>query len=607
MNRRSGDGFRGRDVFCEGARLQACRKGQPENPALAAERQGPQGLKADALAAPAGTAKAVSFHLFRHGNGRTAVVLGLLLFFSLAALGQSGGELKFYLHSDPKTFDPLRVADDASETIRYLTGGVLLRVNRRTQQAEPELATSWTIARDGRSITFTLREQVYYSDGSPFSAEDVAYTVQRLMDPVLHSPTGDAFRSGSGAVRTHVDSPVRITITFPAPVAGLDKLFDQVAIVSSRSANRERAALGPFYVADYKPDSYVLLKRNPNYWRRDAAGRQLPYLDSVRLGIQPNRDIEMMNFRRGEIDLINWLDSEYFDRLASQSPAVVHDAGPGLDSEQMWFNQAPNAPIPAYKRQWFRSTNFRRAISQSINRADLSRVVYGGHAQPAAGPVSPANKFWFNAGLHAPAYDPTGALRLLQQEGFRLEGASLRDRESHAVEFSIITNAGNKARERMATMIQQDLGKIGINVHVVTLDFASLLERITESYNYEGALLGMVNTDLDPNAQMNLWLSSAENHQWNPRQKSPETAWEAEIDRLMKEQASSLEPAKRKACFDRVQEIAVEQQPFIYLVNKNALSAVSATVANASPVVLRPQTYWNIETLSLRLQTASKH
>jgi peptide/nickel transport system substrate-binding protein len=536
--------------------------------------------------------------------------LALLLFLLLAlsaALGQSGGELRFYLHSDPKTFDPLLVSDDASETIRYLTGGVLVRVNRRTQQGESELATSWKISRDGRSITFDLRQHVYYSDGTPFSAQDVAYTVERLMDPGLHSPTADSFRSGAGAVRTHVDSPARITITFPAPVAGLDKLFDQVAIVSSRSPNKERAALGPFYVADYKPDSYVLLKRNPNYWRHDAAGRQLPYLDSVRLGIQPNRDIEMMNFRRGQIDLINWLDSEYYDRLARQSPSLVHDAGPGLDSEQMWFNQVPNAPIPAYKREWFRSTNFRRAISAAINRADLSRVVFGGHAQPAVGPVSPANKFWFNAKLHAPAYDPSGALRLLQQDGFRLQGSSLRDREGHAVEFSIITNAGNKPRERMATMIQQDLGKIGINVHVVTLDFASLIDRITESYNYEGALLGMVNTDLDPNAQMNMWLSSADNHQWNPRQKSPETAWEAEIDRLMKEQAASLDPAKRKACFDRVQEIVVEQQPFIYLVYKNALSAVAADVANASPVVLRPQTYWNIETLSVGVQTASKH
>lgn len=539
---------------------------------------------------------------------RRSVALVLFLLLSLsAALGQAGGELRFYLHTDPKTFDPLLVADEASVSIRYLTGGVLVRANRRTQQAEPELASSWTTSRDGRSITFNLRQGVYYSDGTPFSAEDVAYTVQRLMDPALHSPTGDSFRSGSGAVSTEVHSPTRITLTFPAPVAGLDKLFDQVAIVSSRSPNKERAALGPFYVADYKPDAYVLLKRNPNYWRRDAAGRQLPYLDSVRLGIQPNRDIEMMSFRRGDIDLINWLDSEYYDRLAVQSPSLVHDAGPGLDSEQMWFNQVANAPVPAYKRVWFRSTNFRRAISQAINRDDLCRVVFAGHAQPAAGPISPANKFWFNAKLQAPVYDLSGALRLLQQDGFRVQGSTLRDREGHAVEFSIITNAGNKPRERMATMIQQDLGKIGINVHVVTLDFASLIERITESYNYEGALLGTANTDLDPNALMNMWLSSAENHQWNPRQKSPETAWEAEIDRLMKMQAASLEPAKRKTCFDRVQEIVVEQQPFIYLVNKNALSAVAASVANASPVVLRPQTYWNIETLSLHPQTARKH
>ena len=538
---------------------------------------------------------------------RLLVAILFLLLALSSAFAQAGGELRFYLHSDPKTFDPLLVDDDASEAIRYLTGGVLVRVNRRTQQAEPELATSWTITRDDRGITFNLREPLYYSDGTPFSADDVAYTMQRLMDPALHSPTGDSFRSGVGAVRTHVDSPTRITITFPAPVVGMEKLFDQVAIVSSHSPNKERAVLGPFYVADYRPDSYVLLKRNPNYWRRDAAGRQLPYLDSVRLGIQPNRDIEMMNFRRGEIDLINWLDSEYFDRLASLAPALVHDAGPGLDSEQMWFNQVANAPIPAYKREWFRSTNFRRSVSEAINRADLCRVVYGGHAQPAAGPVSPANKFWFDAKLHPPAYDPTSAVRLLQQDGFHLQGSTLRDRQGNAVEFSIVTNAGNKPRERMATMIQQDLGKIGISVHVVTLDFASLLERITESHDYEAALLGMVNTELDPNTQLNIWLSSSENHQWNPRQKSPQTPWEAEIDRLMKQQASSLDPDKRKACFDRVQEIVVEQQPFIYLINKNALSAVAASVANASPVVLRPQTYWNIETLSVGVQTARKH
>jgi len=150
----------------------------------------------------------------------------------------------------------------------------------------------------------------------------------------------------------------------------------------------------------------------------------------------------------------------------------------------------------------------------------------------------------------------------------------------------------------MTTMIQLDLGNLGIHVNVVTLDFPSLIERITQSFNYEAALLGLVNDDLDPNAQMNVWLSSAENHQWNPSQKSPETNWEAEIDRLMRAQASAIDPNKRKSYFDRVQEIAVEQVPFIYLVNKNALSGISASVEGATPIVLRPQTYWNVEWLN---------
>jgi peptide/nickel transport system substrate-binding protein len=152
----------------------------------------------------------------------------------------------------------------------------------------------------------------------------------------------------------------------------------------------------------------------------------------------------------------------------------------------------------------------------------------------------------------------------------------------------------------MATMIQQDLSKIGIKVNVVTLDFPSLIERITAKFNYEAAILGFINTEMDPNSQMTVWMSSGENHAWYPAQKSPATAWEAEMDKLMQAQTQSPDMKKRKSAWDRVQEIVYDQQPMIYLVNKNALSAVSANVANAAPVVLRPQTYWNAEQLSLR-------
>ena len=528
-----------------------------------------------------------------------------LLLLALATSGMCLDELRFYLHSDPKTFNPALVADPDSETIRYLTGGVLVRLNRQTQQLEPELATAWKVSKDGKTITFQLRQGVRFSDGTPFGAQDVQFTMTVLMDPMLHSPTGDAFRSGQGKISAAILTPNRISLTFPAPVAGLEKLFDQVAIMSASSPKKEMAVLGPFYVAEYKPGAYVALHRNPNYWKHDDAGRALPYLDAVKLEIQSNRDIEMLKFSRNEIHLINAMDADYFDRLARSAPDKVHDAGPSLDSEMMWFNQASEASIASYKLEWFRSRNFRQAVSLSINRDDLCKVVYGGHAIPARGPVSPANKYWFNTQLPQARFDQEDALRLLQEDGFRLVDGRLVDRGGHPVQFSIITNAGNRSRERMVSMIQADLRAIGMQVNVVTLDFPSLIQRISEAFNYEAAMLGLTNVELDPNEQMNVWLSSSDQHQWNPRQSSPATSWEAEIDRLMRVQASAMDDKTRKRAFDRVQEIVADELPFIYLVNQNALVGVSPALQGVVPVAARPQTYWDIEHIRFSVERAN--
>jgi len=523
--------------------------------------------------------------------------LALLILLALApAVGaQTGGELHFCLHGEPKTFNPVLVDDEASENIRYLTGGVLIRLNRQSQALEPALATSWTVSHDRRTITFRLRKGVRFSDGTPFRSEDVAYTMRLLMDPETHSPTGDAFRSGEGTVQVETPAPDVAAIRF----AGLERLFDQVAILSAHSPKKEMAVLGGFLVADYKAGSYVLLQKNPNYWKHDAQGHALPYIDSVRLDIQRNRDIELLRFRRGELQLINRLEAEQFDRLQHENPAVTRNAGTGLDAEELWFNQSPAAPLPEHRKAWFRTKGFRKAISMAINRADLCRIVYAGHAKPAYGPVSPSNHFWFNTSLEDPKYDPQGALRLLTQAGFRFETDTLKDQAGNRVEFTLVTNSGNAAREKMASMIQQDLLQVGIKVNVVTLDFPSLIERMTRGFDYEACILGLVNTDLDPNGQMTVWLSSGENHQWNPSQKAPATPWEAEIDKLMREQAAAPTEKERKAKFDRVQQIVADEQPFIYLINKDVLVAVSSNVVGAAPVVLNPPGFWNVETLRL--------
>ena len=511
-------------------------------------------------------------------------------------------ELRFCLTGDPKTFDALHVSDDRSELIRFLTGGVLVRINRATDQLQPELAESWKVGEGGRAITFHLRAGLRFSDGAPLTASDVARTFNTALDPKQASPAGDTFRS-AGDTEVRVASPVELTIRYQQPKPGIDRLFDALSIVPAPIVPAVPGSLpasaGPFFVSEYRPGDYVRLARNPNYWKRDAAGRAMPYLDSIRIDIQPNREIEVTRFLRGETHLITKMTPEAFDHVAREKPAAARNLGASLDSEFLWFNQAPVAAVPEWKRKWFTSAVFRHAISASINRGDIARIVFRGHAHPAAGPFSPPNRFWFNASLKPLPFDTQSALRGLNSEGFVLKDGILRDRDGHAVEFSLITNSGNGPREAMAAVIQDDLRRIGIRVNIVTLDFSSLIERITKTSQYEACLLEFANVEIDPMEQMNVWLSSGAEHAWWPLQKTPATPWEARIDTLELLQASEPVRELRKKAFDEVQRIAVEQEPIVYLVNPDYLTAISPSLRGVRPVTAPPQVLWNIEWLRL--------
>lgn len=525
---------------------------------------------------------------------------------SLATFGAThsgpptGGQIRFSLHNEPRSLDPQNAIDAPGEAVRYLTGGCLLRLNRKTQQIEPELAESYRVSADSRSITLRLRPQLHFSDGSSFTSEDVAFTLRRVLDPKLQSPSADSFRFPAGAAVAVPLSALEIQVRFPVAVASPERLFDDVPIQSAHAADSQRATLGPFYIAEYTPGVSLKLLRNPQYWKRDTQGQPLPYLDSILLTFQKNRDIELQQFRRGELQFISGLDPELFDQLKAESHESAIDGGPSLEGEQLWFNLAPQAPLPDYKKAWFQQAGFRHALSLAINRADIARIVYHGHAQPAAGLISAANKLWFNQSLKPDNQDAAGALHQLAQLGFTKQGDALFDSAHHRVELSILTTGGNKARERMSALIQQDLAQIGIKVTLVTLDGPSLIERFTRTLQFDTVLLGLANMQLDPAEATNVWLSSAPNHQWNANQKTPATPWEAEIDKLVLSASSSNDRARRKAAFDKVQEILAREVPVICLVNKNALSAVSPQVGAVDPVVITPQLFWNREWLYLR-------
>jgi peptide/nickel transport system substrate-binding protein len=540
--------------------------------------------------------------------GRRGVAVGCFVAVALAAPGKScpaqaaarqPGELAWTIGYDPKTFDPARVDDLDSETVRYLTAGVLLRYNRLTQQVEPQLAQSWGLSHDGKTMTFRLRAGLRFSDGSALTARDAAWSIQRVLLATTDAPVAAEFVAPAG-VRVDAPDAATLVVHLPRSVAGIGKVFDEIAIEPAGRPSEGRVTSGPFYVAEYQRSQYVRLRRNPYYGVRGAGGAALPRAAGILLDIVENPEERIRLFEHGEIDLIDQLPPDYYEMLRQRAPGSVRDLGPSLNTEQMWFNQAPGSPLPSWEKAWFRSQAFRVAVSQAIHRDDLVRVVYLGHATPAYSFLSPANTAWYNRTLTAPHSDGAAARAGLLRAGFHLQGTRLMDAAGHPVKFSILTNAGNDARLKMATLIQQDLAAVGMQVNVVTLDFPALVERLMHTQDYEACLLGLENVDADPNEMMNVWLSSSPNHQWNPSEKTPATAWEAEIDKEMNLQATSAKDAVRKAAVNRVQQIVADEEPFIYLVYPNVLVALSPRLEGAQPAVIEPELWWNAGELRLR-------
>jgi peptide/nickel transport system substrate-binding protein len=528
-------------------------------------------------------------------RGHVALLLFALTGCCLSLHAQAG--IAWSIKYDPKTFDPAKVDDQASELVRYLTGGVLLRINRHTQEVEPSLAASWSVSPDGRTVLFHLRSSLTFSDGSALTSADVAWTLRRVLAPSTAAPVAEEFVS-PGEVLVETPDAATVVVHLGKRVVDIGRVFDEIAIEPQNRPSEARVTAGPYVLSAYKRGQSVDLVRNPHYWKHDPSGAALPWLPSIRLDILANPEQEQVRFVRGQYQVLNSISPDYFNLLAQTDPRAAHDLGPSLNTEQLWFNQAAAAPLPANEKQWFANPAFRVAISQAIHRQDLARLAYSGHATPAYGFISPANKLWYDAQLEVPREDVAAAAALLAKAGFHRAGTGpLSDASGHAVKFSILTNAGNAARQKMATLIQQDLSALGIEVNVVTLDFPALIDRLMHTQDYEACILGLSNVDPDPNSMMNLWLSSSPNHQWAPSEKTPATPWEAIIDAEMQAQASAPAMRERKRAVDHVQQIVATEQPFIYLVYPNALYAISPDLAGVELSVLAPGAVWNIESL----------
>jgi peptide/nickel transport system substrate-binding protein len=545
--------------------------------------------------------------------------------------GHYGGNLIVGGRAEPKTFNPVIATDAVSREVTGRLMADLIEINRASQQTEPALAKSWKTSADGRTFTLQLRKGLRFSDGHPFDADDVVFSFAVYMDENVDSPQRDLLIiDGKPLTVTKVD-PYTVRFTLPRPYAAAERLFDGLAMLpkhllekpyregkfvqawSLNAGASEIAGLGPFRLKQYVPGQRVVLERNPYYWKVDSKNERLPYLDELTFLFVGSEDAQVMRFEAGETSMVSRLSSENYNLLARErdrTHAQLADLGPSLEYNFLVFNQnelgAKKLDVIAQKQKWFRELKFRQAISMAMDRDSIVRLVYGTRGAALWGNVGPGNKLWINTAIPHPQRALDTARELLKSGGFSWNKAGqLLDSSGAPVEFSIVTSSSNTQRMKMATLLQDDLSHLGMQVHVVPLEFRALIDRVFQSFDYEAAIMGLGGGDADPNPEMNVWTTAGTSHLWHLHETEPATAWEREIDQLMQQQMITLDYAKRKQLYDRVQELIAEQLPFIFLATPDVLAAAAPRVGNFRPALLDPCTLWNAEELYIRTPVES--
>ena len=510
----------------------------------------------------------------------------------------------------------------ATDVVTFLTQARVIRVNRATDELEPWLAEGWTSSPDGLTHTITLKPGIRFSDGEPFTSADVLFSFRAAYDPAVGSWLASALTVHGKPLEVTAPDPRTVVVRFPEPWAPGLRLLDNLPVlpkhrleaalnagqfhtawVPSRPVT-EVVGLGPFQLVEHVAGQRLVFARNPHYFRRDPAGVQLPYLDRLTLAIVPDQNTEALRLEASESDLmsngdIRPQDHSAFKRLADQGRLRMIDVSVALDADFLSFNLRP-ARLAVRRAPWMARKEFRQAISCGVDRQAIVNTVYLGAAAPLYGPITPGNRRWYSAAATPVCAGSTAdrerARQLLTDAGLtdRNGDGTLEDVAGSPARFSILTQGGH-LRERVSSVLQEQLRQLGIVVDIVPLDPKGIRQRWIKG-DYDAIYFGLQTSTTDPDPDF--WLSSGIYHFWHPTQSTPATPWERRIDELMREQATAADLPQRQRVFAEAQKILAGEQPSIYFVASRVTLATSPRVTNPTPAPLAPHLLWSADTLA---------
>lgn len=486
-----------------------------------------------------------------------------------ADAARDGGVLRIAVINDP-ILDPVIAPDIGSVMVNKILFPGLVRPDAALRPT-PDLAESWTTSENGLVTTFALRRGVTWHDGVPFSAHDVKFT----FDQILDVGSGSRLRSDFAAIRAVevVDSfTVRFTLSAPfAPFltllgynAGIvpRHLLEGKPLTHATDFNRKHpVGTGPFMVQEVVPGASVTMVRNPRYHGPP------PHLDRIVFKVVPDLNAQVAQLRAGELDLITIEPANL--------PGVQGVAGlevlqvPVVQHYYVAFNNA---------QPRFRSPEVRRALSMAVNRDAIIKGVLRGYADLPRGTIPLALREFYADSLPPIPYRPDSAVVLLERAGWhRGRDGVLRDAQGAPFAVELLVDKGNPTREQSALAVQQDLRKVGVDVSLRTMEFAALVRDRFLPGRYDAALIWWT-TPPDPD-QFAFYHSAQDNNhvRWSNR-----TA-----DSLLALGRATLDSARRREVYRRFQALELDDPPVLVLFYPREIQVATARLAGFPSLGIR--------------------
>ncbi|WP_346105375.1 ABC transporter substrate-binding protein [Nonomuraea maheshkhaliensis] len=475
------------------------------------------------------------------------------------------------------SMNPFLAVRLVSTSIHRWMYGYLTVPDSKTLQPSPDLAESWTTSEDGLTWTFKIR-QAKWSDGKPVTAEDAAWTFNKMMtDEAAKTANGPAVENFETVTASGQDltiklkSPQASMLENPVPIMP-KHVWESVTDMANYDAEKyPSASSGPYIAVEHKKDQYVKLQANPNYWR----GK--PKIDELQVIFYDNPQAAVAGLKTGDIDLLGRMTPQEFEAIQNDANIEAWNTQ-GRRAAYLQVNHGATTtddkPVgdghPALK-----DVKVRQALHYAIDKQKLVDEVQNGLAKPADGSIVPPlfkEFFWEAGGEEKVGYDPAKANKILDDAGYKkgADGVRTMPDGDRKLEFRFTIHTETPIEDKLAEYLTAFFKEIGITLTTVKLESSKFTEETGVTGNFDIAISGW-SVNPDPEEVMATHLCSRRPAPNGEGGGTESFFCDDTFEQLYKDQLKELDRPKRVELLKQMQERLYTQAPVIAIYYPNDL------------------------------------